>query len=251
MISTSLLTVALVLAGSAVPALADTHATSAPLLTSSPMTAPVDRLLDGEGARALPVLEQNASSAGGGGMSPRVRSMLLSLLVPGLGQYVAGDRTWSYAFFGTEIAIWSSYIAFEVQGHSREDRYEEFAHVWAGVEQPSGHSSTYYSDLGTFPTYDDYRVVAIRSGEGELYPEEQQWAWPSDERRVRFLDLRGASEDSFQRAEFMLAAALLNRAVAVVHAARSVKDTRSSVMLHVLPDAEGALMPTVAWQTRF
>jgi hypothetical protein len=222
------------------------------LLTSSPVTPPVERILDGDAAVfARPVLDQNAESAGGGGMSPRVKSMLLSLLVPGLGQYVAGDRSWSYGFFAAEAAIWGSYIAFQVQGNAREDRFQDFAHVWAGVENASGHSSTYYSDLGTFPTYEDYRVVAIRSGEGELYPEDQHWAWPSDERRVRYLDLRAASEDSFQRAEFMLAAALVNRAVSVVHAARSVSDSRSAVTLRVLPDTEGALMPTVAWQTRF
>lgn len=219
------------------------------LLTPSRAGAPVDRAM--ASAPVVSALEQNAEGAGGGGMSPRVKSMLLSLLVPGLGQYVAGDRTWSYVFFGAEAAIWASYIGFQVQGDAREDRFQDFAHDWAGVAQARGHSSTYYSDVGTFPTYEDYRVVAIRTGEGELYPEEQHWAWPSDERRVRYLDLRAASEDSFQRAEFMLAAALLNRAVSMVHAARSVKDTRSAVMFSVRPDAVGSPMPTVAWQTRF
>jgi len=188
----------------------------------------------------------------GGGMSPKVKAMLLSLLVPGLGQYWAGDRTWSFIFFGAEAGIWTTYGALHIQGNQREDRYEEFAGLWAGVSDPTGHDESYYVNLGRYMDYETYRILAIRSGEGDLYPEEQQWVWSTEERRRRYGELRSAAEDSFHRANFMIAAALVNRALAVVHAARSVSnEPRSSMSFQLRPDHQGSLTPMIAWQTRF
>jgi len=185
------------------------------------------------------------------GPNPRVKAMLLSLLVPGLGQYAAGHHGSGLLFMGTEAAIWVGYAGFKVQGDSREDRYQEFAEQWGGVSEATGQSETYYSDLGKYESFEDYRVIAIRTGEGEIYGEAQHWEWPSVERRRRYRDLLSQAENSDQNAEFMLSAALLNRAIAVVHAARSVSASRPpKLSLHVEPN-DGRLLPMLVWQSRF
>ncbi len=196
------------------------------------------------------------SGDGGGGMSPRVKAMLLSLVLPGLGQINAGHTAWGYGFLGAEAAIWASFAGFRIQADMREDRYVDFAERWGGVADAEGHDSTYYTNMGKYDSYEEYRVIAIRSDEGspdeELYPEEQQWRWPSTERRRRFRSLVSASEDSDQRAELMIGFALLNRAIAVVHAARAVPSHREpSLSLGFRPGNAGELMPTVAWTARF
>jgi hypothetical protein len=192
----------------------------------------------------------DAAEGSSRGPSPRVKAMLLSLVLPGLGQYTAGHKSSGLFFFGTEAAIWASYAGFKLQGDSREERYQEFAERWGGVENAEGQSDTYYSDLGKYESFEDYRVIAVHSGEGELYADDQHWLWPSVERRRRYRDLLSQAENSDQNAEFMLSAALLNRAIAVVHAARSVSPTRPpKLSLHVEPD--GALRPMLVWKTRF
>ncbi len=193
--------------------------------------------------------ESEAAAPRGG--NRRVKAMLLSLLLPGLGEFYAGDRGWAYLFLGVEAGIWATYSALHIQGSIREDRYEEYAHLWGGVENPTGWDDTYYTNLGRYNTYGDYRVVAIRSGEGDLYPAEAQWDWGDDRYRLRYGDLRADADRSFHRAQFVAASALLNRALSVVHVARSVKNERpSSLSLRFLPTEDG-LTPVVAWQTAF
>jgi hypothetical protein len=208
------------------------------------------------GGLELPAQETSEDPSAGAGASPRLKAIFLSLLLPGLGEYTAGDRTGAYVFFGAEAAIWGSYAALQIQGHLREDRYEEFAHVWAGVEKPEGRDVTYYSNLERYESYDQYRVVAIRAGDGDLYAgrPELHWAWTTDERRIRFQDLRSDADRSFHRSEFALAGALLNRLLSAIHVARSVRGSpRSSFSFHMRgdPTAGGGLVPTLVWRTAF
>lgn len=214
--------------------------------TSAGVPSPLETLLAASATDSPRQAETDAEGASG--MSPRVKAMLLSLLVPGLGQYSAGDRTWSYVFFGAEVAIWGTYVAFHIQGDAREERFQEFAGLWGGVASPKGHDDTYYTNVGRWRSYDDYQVAL---SDAEMYPADQHWLWPTDERRNRYLDLRAAAEDSFHRANFVLAAALVNRALAVVHAARSVSAESASFSLDVREAPGAELVPYLAWRTRF
>ncbi len=229
----------------------DVHATS---VFDSERAVGVDALLANQldGIGADPAHQTDDGRVAGRGGNRRVKAMLLSLLVPGLGEFYAGNRGWAYLFFGTEAAIWSGFAWQRIQGNLREDRYEEFAEVWAGVDKATGWDESYYTNLGRYPTYEDYRVVAIRSQEGDLYPVEAHWEWQTDERRLRYGDIRADSNRSFQRAEFIAASALLNRALSVVHVARSVKNTpASSLNLTFRPNDSGGITPFVAWRTTF
>jgi len=103
--------------------------------------------------------------------------------------------------------------------------------------------------MGRFLTYEDYRVIAIRDEESDLYEEAQHWTWSTDERRNRYLDLRAAANDSYHKSDFLIAAALLNRALSVIQAARSVHAPQS-LQFQVIPERDG-LTPMVSWSTKF
>jgi len=184
------------------------------------------------------------------GGNRRVKGMLLSALLPGLGQYWDGQRNWAYGFFAAEAAVWGTYAGFKIQQGVREDRYIDFAERFGGVADAEGQSDTYYVDLGKYESFGEYEVIATRAEEGEIYGADQRWSWPTTERRRRYRDLHSQAEDSEQNAELMFAVALLNRALSVVHAARSISN-EPRMAIQVRPGHEGELVPTLTWATRF
>jgi hypothetical protein len=62
---------------------------------------------------------------------PKQRSVakaaVLSLLVPGAGQFYVGDKLKAVPFFLADVAGWATYFGFRSQGNKREDEYRAFA----------------------------------------------------------------------------------------------------------------------------
>jgi hypothetical protein len=175
---------------------------------------------------------ENAAGPGRGKM------MLLSALVPGLGQLHAGEKTWGSVFLLGEIACWTSLIVFETQGSDREDRFVEHAERFAGVESASGQSDSYYSALATYDRSglpggpDSYNEIEVRSEARDLYPDDpnQQaayiaeheiqgplaWDWDTEDHRFEYADLRIASETSYHRANYAIAGLVAGRVLSVL-----------------------------------
>lgn len=176
-----------------------------------------------------------AESAAGPG---RTKMMLLSALVPGLGQLSAGEKTWGSVFLLGEIACWTSLIVFETQGAEREDRFVEQAERYAGVEDASGQSDSYYSALATYDRSglpggpDSYNEIEVRAEARGLYPDDpdQQaayiteheiqgqlaWDWDTEDHRFDYADLRIASETSYHRANYAIAGLVAGRVLSVL-----------------------------------
>ncbi|HWN80810.1 MAG TPA: hypothetical protein VNM87_01825, partial [Candidatus Udaeobacter sp.] len=99
---------------------------------------------------APPEVAPEAAGTASEGGPGRGKMMLLSALVPGLGQLSAGEKAWGSVFLMGEIACWTSLVVFETQGADREDRFVEFAERFAGVESASGQDDSYYSALAQY-----------------------------------------------------------------------------------------------------
>lgn len=54
------------------------------------------------------------------------RGMILSLAVPGAGEWYAGAKRKAFFFFGLEVAAWLSWRSFSDRGEAIERKYEEF-----------------------------------------------------------------------------------------------------------------------------
>lgn len=54
------------------------------------------------------------------------KAFLLSLAVPGLGQYYYGSRVKPFVFFGAEVAAWALYFHFHSEGERITDEFEAF-----------------------------------------------------------------------------------------------------------------------------
>lgn len=211
---------------------------------------------DGFTLREIPdaVWEARAADAGGdgewlaqtgapSGSLSMGRAILYSLVLPGWGDYYAGRKSRARYFFISEAAIWSSFVVFRIQGHRDEDRYKDFAVQFAGVTR-TDHSDDFYAELRQWDTSTEYENFIKSEGRPFLFPDigdealdqyfEQNrladfepWAWESFERRLQYSELRSASKNAYQRSEFAVAAAVLNRAVAAVFAYQAVKSQRN------------------------
>jgi len=167
-----------------------------------------------------------------------------SLLLPGLGQWYAGDYTEAKVFFAVEGAIWVSFAVFLIQGYVREEDYKEYATVFAGVGS-TDHSDDYYSIIGEHNSWIPYEASVKSDGRFEYYPnvdaqtledywvenrvsDYEPWVWQSADVRRNFRDQRSASRLSYRRAEYMLAAALFNRVASAFFAIRSAKQANKA-----------------------
>ncbi len=165
------------------------------------------------------------------------KAILYSLLVPGWGEYAAGNRGRATLFFAAEAAIWTSFVVFRYQGGVREDSYERLAVDFAGVSG-TGLDDDFYKTIKEYDSWEEYRADLLNDArlpcaidpsipcptpsELDTYFEQnavsdfQEWEWSSVDRRVQFFQLRSASKDAYRRSLYSVAAAGVNRLVSAI-----------------------------------
>lgn len=184
------------------------------------------------------------SSVAGGEISAagpsRRKTILLSAAVPGLGQLLHGRKTSGTLFLLGDVAAWTAFFTFRVQGNLREDRFVEYAQRFAGVQDAGGQPDSYYGYLARYDRSgepggpDSYNEVEVRRVARELYPDDVArqeeyirensisgplaWDWESDARRSEYEQQRIASETAYHRSEIAVGALVAGRILSVMHA---------------------------------
>lgn len=167
--------------------------------------------------------------------SARARILLRSLTLPGWGQATLGHRR-SATFFGlTETAIWGTFTAFRIQVAMREDAFLRTARLLAGIDL-SGRDEEWRRIVAGFASSDEYnRLVVVRDAANLYYDDPEAyrayiaenslgsadaWHWASAEAQVRYANQRKMAQRAAQRANTVLAVAVVNRIASALHAAR-------------------------------
>lgn len=179
-----------------------------------------------------------AAGAPEGLNAQRAQILLRSLTVPGWGQATQGRKTAATVFGLIEAGIWGSFVAFQVQDHLRTGSYERSARLGAGINL-AGRDEEFRRIVGSFLSSDEYNLyVVARDAANQHYddPAAMQayidslslrgadaWAWPDVESLLRYRSQRKDAQRAQQRANTMLAVAVANRLVSVLHAARGTK----------------------------
>jgi hypothetical protein len=168
----------------------------------------------------------------GGGMTEGKsmrKALLLSALLPGAGQHYLGNHARARTMYVAEAGVWTAFTLFRVQGGMREDRYQEIARIYAGVE--GERSDDYYKILSFYPTSEDYNVDVMREAR-LLYPDDRErqlahfeangyfgpdaWAWTDLSMQDEFEWTRTKSKESYRRSVLTTGFAVLNRLVSVI-----------------------------------
>ena len=153
------------------------------------------------------------------------KAMLLSILLPGAGEYYAGGKFKGQVFMGVEAAIWSAFAGFRIYGGWKKDDYRSFAAAHAGVDN-DGKSDEFYDWVGFYDSRDEFNEI------GRLYYPERDyiidtpayyWQWDSETNQSRFKDIKDDSKTAFRNSTFMLGLALLNRVISGIDTYRTVK----------------------------
>jgi hypothetical protein len=225
-----------------------------PLLVTGLALLPGDAAGDDPSPRlalGLQSISLDADESQGPGAS-RLEAMAKSFLIPGWGQKATGHNGRAQVFFGAELGIWTAFTVFQVQGRLRRESYIELAEVLGGVQNADGGDDDYYRSLGRFMSTDEFmrdirRDARARFGDDldarrayeveNAVPTERQWRWKSDADRRKYKDKRSDSNGAFQNGRYMIAAAVLNRLISVMDAARSAESSEK-VAIHVRPDPD-------------
>jgi len=213
------------------------------------MRAPIKAVLIG-----LICLASVAPSLGAAPMKDKSlgKALLLSLALPGAGEAYLGASGRARAFFASEVAIWSSFAYYRVQGGMREDAYRQQARLFAGVQGDL--TSGYYKLLAYYLSSDEYNIDVMREAR-LLYPDDHDlqaayleahgyfgrdgWEWDSLQRMQEFAHERTMSRQSYRKAVLTTGFAVLNRMVSVIDVYLSLKlEDKGHGGAHVSLEAE-------------
>jgi hypothetical protein len=152
------------------------------------------------------------------------KALLLSLMLPGLGQRYTAAKTKANIFLGAEITLWLGYAGFLTYSDWRRDEYESYAALHAGID-PADKTDTYYTNIGNYDDIEQYNAAKLRQRNLADYyrdTESYYWKWDSAANKFHFDQLRISSERARNRSTFVIGAILANHLVSAIDAVWSV-----------------------------
>jgi len=163
------------------------------------------------------------------------KALLLSLLLPGLGEFTLGAKGRATGFFVAEGLIWTHYAWFQVAGSKRRDNYIEQAQAHAGVGVSEA-SDDYWKTVGQYMTSQgtgpDAYEETLRREARDTYPDDpaaqdafvaerlpsgdEAWSWSSTDARDSYKDTRESSRRAYDKSKYSFAAAIVNRILSAI-----------------------------------
>ncbi|MFQ6617524.1 MAG: hypothetical protein ACE5QV_02440 [Fidelibacterota bacterium] len=163
---------------------------------------------------------------------------LLSVILPGLGEYSTGHKRMAKLFFSIEGALWGSVLGFYKYYRWKMEDYKTFASFHAGVDNRRK-GERFYVDIGNFMDIYSYNEKQYRDREPEDAYEINSsyfWKWDSDASRREYYSMRVQSDRAKRNISFVVGGLILNRIVSLIdllylerRAEKGGMDARSSV----------------------
>ena len=169
--------------------------------------------------------------------------VMASILVPGLGQMIEGDRSKAQAFFVVEGTIWLSYFGFNYWGKRIDGSARVYATDHASAN-PARRDDEYFDALEDYLSSNEHNLVIERQASlyypnnpelqqeyiaANSYFDEDEWMWDSLESRSYYWEKRREAREHRRRASFMPGFAVINRIVSVVDVLLFTKNERFGI----------------------
>lgn len=149
-------------------------------------------------------------------------SVILSLLLPGMGELYAGDYSTGKYLTALEGMLWLTYASVDIYGTWIRDDARNFAVVNGGVTLAGQHDK-FFTDIGNYLDVHHYNDRKLQERQAnKLYDPNSAfyWQWNSDANRSKYRIMRIKSDEAFNSLQFVLGAVLVNHIVSAVNAAR-------------------------------
>jgi len=174
------------------------------------------------------------------------KAFMMSLAVPGLGEYYLGSRIKAGSFFALDAILWTGYFIYHGKGNDKENEYKRFADTWYHPEDyllwwntivpdsikekyshtmpidPDGnpiYNHEYYENIGK---YHQFQVGWDDIGLNNPPPPLGDSAIVSP-LRTQYLDLRRKSNDYFTTASTIAMVSIANHIISAFDAAIGAK----------------------------
>ena len=181
----------------------------------------------------------------------KANALMLSLVLPGAGEWYAGSSKMARIFFGTEVALWATFGSFRVYGNWIRNDYQSFAAAHAGVD-PSDKDHAYFVAVENYMNIQDYNQAKLQQRDlSAMYPENEEysWQWDSDNSRASFEKMRVKSDKAFSRSMIVVGAIVVNHIISGIDAVRAAnskgKRTSPTVRVAVAGLPEGGAVVSV------
>lgn len=171
---------------------------------------------------ASPSEPEEEKESGPSSTGRKVKAGVFSALIPGVGQFYNHQNTKGFIMIGCEAAIWTCYFVFDSQGDNRLDTSIEYAGIYAGTS--GGHHDSYWQSVGRYMDSDAYNEAQLREARAlqeepsNLISGSDAWQWVNEDRKYNFSKLRADANSAYDRRDFMILFAVVNRAISVVDA---------------------------------
>ena len=178
--------------------------------------------LDDEFGGGSAMQEEQDKDQGPSHTGDKVKAGLFSAIIPGTGQIYNGQNSKGYIFLGIEAAIWTAYFVFDSQGDSEMESAEEWAGIYAGTS--GDHENSYWQNVGHHMDSDEYNESRLREARAleespsGLVGSTDAWQWVNEDRKDSYSRIRADGNSAYDRRDFMILFAVVNRAVSVVDA---------------------------------
>lgn len=150
------------------------------------------------------------------------KAFLMSLIIPGAGEYYAGETSFTKFFLGMEVLGWGALLLNVNLYSSLRNDFKNYAVLHAGV-QDRKNADKYWGDIGKFDDIFSYNIQRKRDRAlNEVYTENtaNYWSWDSKENRVYYDRKRLDASEIKDREIFFITGLLLNHLVSAINAVR-------------------------------
>ncbi len=184
------------------------------------------------------------------------RAAFMSLVLPGSGEVYTERYKKATFFLSTEVIIWMSYGYFNTEVDNAIDSYKMYAEQYAGSN--FNESDEYFQTMHDYYSWDEFNQDIERRArnyyllykndpaeyqkylDNNLMAENTRWEWEDKGKWIKFKEMRKDKQNLKIMANFMIAAALLNRVVSTIDAVASSKRFNASQnktsRIYVKPD---------------
>lgn len=150
-------------------------------------------------------------------------AILLSMLLPGMGELYAGNYSSGKYFTAADVSLWGIYWGMDTYGNWQKKNYIAYAASTAGVNS-TGKDADYYANIGIYFNSTNYNNdMALQGNFNKMYNSpDQAWSWPSNIDRKNYRTMWSSSEQAHNNLRFVVGALILNRIISVINAVRLV-----------------------------
>lgn len=176
-----------------------------------------------------PAVQQKAPKAGG--------AFLRSLVVPGWGHQYAQGGSWrgmATVYAAADIGLWLGLINANWRQDNLVESYQTLAASRAGANI-DGKDRTFYLNLATFMTSDDYLSTQLRNRAWNridyVNDPSFQWAWTNEEDFQSFRGMREDAETFRRRKGVFVAMLVANRLLSGITSTGKANKARAQIAL--------------------